>query len=272
MFSIFSLPKPFLDEKIRLIQTNAINSWLGLSTEIEVILLGSDQGVAEFCLEKNIKHIPLVKQSEAGTPLLDDAFRLVRQAAKFDTLVFVNCDIILSPDFLKIFNLLPAKNYLVAGQRVDLEIEEYLDFSQPDFWRNFNNLISEKSVLHQPTGSDYFIFKKNNFFELPPFAVGRTGWDNWMFKQALRKKFFLIDASPLVKVIHQNHDYKHKQGLGRMEDTQNLSLSGGQHLLLTLRNAPFVLTASGYTRRPLLDWQPLRVWVSFVWERLFKNR
>jgi len=49
MFTIFSIPKPFVDPHISIIQENAIKSWLNVSSDIEVMLCGSDSGVKEFC-------------------------------------------------------------------------------------------------------------------------------------------------------------------------------------------------------------------------------
>src|SRR5205823_8179075 len=58
-------------------------------------------------------------------------------------------------------------------------------------------------------GSDYFVFPRDTDFGLPPFAVGRPGWDNWMMGRTLEMRLPLIDITQSVTVIHQNHDYGH---------------------------------------------------------------
>ena len=35
---------------------------------------------------------------------------------------------------------------------------------------------------HPPTGSDYFIDPRRMIQEMPPFAVGRPAWDNWLIQ------------------------------------------------------------------------------------------
>src|SRR5438132_908480 len=40
-------------------------------------------------------------------------------------------------------------------------------------------------------------------------AVGRPGWDNWLIMDIRRRGVDLIDASRIVRPIHQNHDYSH---------------------------------------------------------------
>ena len=44
--------------------------------------------------------------------------------------------------------------------------------------------VKTRGRLHPPGGSDYFIFPRNCFTKIPNFAIGRAGWDNWMFYHA----------------------------------------------------------------------------------------
>jgi len=248
MFSIFSIPKPFTDPHISLIQENAIKSWLNLAGGVEVILCGADAGVAEICKKYGLKHIDNVARSAAGTPLLSSAFRLAQAAARYDIMVFSNADIILTKDFLKIFDFLPQSDFLVVGQRWDLDIDQPLDFSA-DWDQAVRRMVKRAGALHAPAGSDYFIFRKGSFLNLPPFAVGRVGWDNWMLAEAFRRRLLVIDATPLVKVVHQNHDYKHKVGDSEREDGKNLSLTGLARFLPTLRNVRYELRPDGVRPR-----------------------
>ncbi|MBU0722481.1 glycosyl transferase family 2, partial [Patescibacteria group bacterium] len=130
MFTIFSIPKPFTDPHINIIQTNAINSWLNVSDTIEIILCGNDFGVKEICQKNNIQHISNVECTNSSTPLLSSVFNLVREKAKYDIIIYINADIIITSDFLKIFNLLPKQDFLIVGRRYDLNITKLLDFSK----------------------------------------------------------------------------------------------------------------------------------------------
>ena len=58
-------------------------------------------------------------------------------------------------------------------------------------------------------GSDYFAYPRTLDFGLPPFAVVRPGWYNWMMCRTLELGVPLIDVTPSATVIHQNHDYRH---------------------------------------------------------------
>jgi len=58
-------------------------------------------------------------------------------------------------------------------------------------------------------GLDYFIFPCGLFRDIPPFAVGRPAWDNWLVYKARSLGLPVIDATKMVTAIHQNHAYSH---------------------------------------------------------------
>ena len=74
---------------------------------------------------------------------------------------------------------------------------------------------------------------------MPDFAIGRAGWDNWMIYHARRQGWQVIDGTPDLALIHQNHDYSHLPG-GKphytlAESDRNIALAGGpQNLYLVL--------------------------------------
>jgi hypothetical protein len=70
----------------------------------------------------------------------------------------------------------------------------------------------EKGSRHKPSGSDYFIYPRACFKNIPDFAIGRAGWDNWMIFESRRQGWKTIDASEEIHIIHQNHDYSHLPG------------------------------------------------------------
>jgi hypothetical protein len=96
---------------------------------------------------------------------------------------------------------------------------------------------------------DYFIFPKNFAWELPDFAIGRNAWDSWFPYQARRKGIPVIDGSPVITAIHQNHDYAHFlcgeiSTLHTAEGKQNLRLIGfGRRYLIS--SAKLKITPSG---------------------------
>src|SRR5271169_1974373 len=98
MITFFSSAKPFRD-RTAIQQRNAINSWLRLGPEVEVMLFGTDEGVAEICAEYNLVPVPDVACTGFGTPLLSDMYAKAQKYSKFPLLCYINADIILLEDF-----------------------------------------------------------------------------------------------------------------------------------------------------------------------------
>ncbi|MBC8506413.1 MAG: glycosyltransferase family 2 protein [Anaerolineales bacterium] len=241
--TIFTAPKPFLDTHIDTIQRNAIQSWQHLGDDVEVLLIGEEDGLAEVAQEYSLKHLPDVARNEWGTPLVSSIFSLAREASKAPVLAYVNADMLLMPEFVNVARITveQSKEFLIVGRRWDLDLNEQLSFD--DNWvSELRNSVQTNGILHAPAGSDYFIFPRTIFADIPDFAIGRAGWDNWMIYQGLQKKWSVVDATESLVVIHQNHDYAHLPG-GQMhydlEETQiNAELGGG------MQNMYMVLDAS----------------------------
>ncbi len=100
LITFFSAPKPFTNPHIAMIQRNAIKSWT-LLPDVEVILLGEEEGLAEAARELGVKHIPNVARNESGTPLISSMFQLARENANSELLCIINADMILMPDFIE---------------------------------------------------------------------------------------------------------------------------------------------------------------------------
>jgi hypothetical protein len=138
------------------------------------------------------------------------------------------------PDFVKAANTVATqlKKFLVVGQRWDMTINELLSFSNGWDTRLQSETIL-KGSLHAPSGSDYFIFPRELFADMPPFAIGRAGWDNWMIFQASEFEWPVIDATHDLMIIHQDHDYSHLPGgvpHYDLEETRiNAEVGGGMH-------------------------------------------
>ena len=212
-FVIFTAPKPFTDPFIATIQRNAINSWLNLSPEAEIILVGDEEGVEQAAEETGVRYIPEVQRNLSGTPLVSSIFSQVRNSSDAPLMMYVNADIILFPDAIastrQVSKLL--SDFLVVGQRWDLDIDTCLDFTKGS-GKLFREAAWQNSVLHPPAGSDYFFFPRHLFADIPDFAIGRAGWDNWMIYEARANKWLVVDASPSIFAVHQNHDYRHLPG------------------------------------------------------------
>ncbi len=227
--TIFASPKPFKDN-IATIQINAIKSWKQLQPKPEIILCGDELGTAEIAKQLNIRHFPNIKCNQYGTPLLNDIFAKVSATAKNSLLAYVNSDIILTGDFLPAIQQVAAKHrrFLILGRRWNLDINEAMDFEDFKWEEKLSDIASAtlrdiasatlrdrlpKNGTCSGVGAlDYFVFPKPLFSQLPKFAIGRPGWDNWMVGNALKNNIPVINASLVIKPIHQNHDYSHLRG------------------------------------------------------------
>jgi len=246
LLTLFTIPKPFRGH-IATIQRNAIQSWLRLQPACEIILFGDDEGTAEVAAEFGVKHIPDVARNEYGTPLVSDLFEQAQRLATHDLLCYVNADIILLSDFLAAVRRIPFRRFLMVGQRWDLDLDRPWDFSHPNWEGRLRESVHQHGNLHPPTGIDYFVFTPGLWEVVPPFAIGRTVWDNWLIYGARARGAAVVDATRAVMAIHQNHDYAHipdgVDGAWKGPEAQrNLALAGGYDHAFTLTDATWVLT------------------------------
>jgi hypothetical protein len=233
--TIFSAPKPFSDPHIATIQRNAIRSWRALGADVDVILVGEEQGLAQAARELGVRHMPQVARNEQGTPLVSSIFAAARENSTAAVLAYVNADIMLLPDLLPTTRRMAelADKFILVGQRWDLDVLEELDFS--DGWDvRLHQLIRSQGRVHAPAGSDYFIFPRECYQDIPNFAIGRAGWDNWMIYQARKQGWLAVDATRSITIVHQQHDYAHlpegKSHRRVPETDENNRLAGGREI------------------------------------------
>ncbi|MEK6752251.1 MAG: hypothetical protein AABZ00_08280 [Chloroflexota bacterium] len=232
LITLFSAPKPFTNPHIAMIQRNAIRSWT-LLPDVEVILLGEEEGLAEAAKDLGVKHIPHVARNESGTPLISSMFQLARENSHSELLCIINADMILMPDFVEAAKqAVNLKNkFVLLSQRWDLDITSPLDFSG-DWPHGLRSTVNGQGQLHRPAGSDFFLFPKKSYQDIPDFIIGRAGWDNWMIYKARKEGWPVIDCTPSVMIVHQNHDYSHlpegKPHYEHPDTNENIRLAGGQ--------------------------------------------
>lgn len=261
LVTIFSTPKPFTQPHVSLIQTNALNSWVHLGREVNVLLIGAEDGVDQAAKKAGVDLLPGVKRNPLGTPLVSSIFELARKNSDSPLMAYVNADILLTTEFVSIMHDVrkQSEKFLVVGRRWDLEMEELLDFSG-DWESRIRLLVKEKARLHPAGGSDYFIYPRTCFQWIPDMVIGRAGWDNWMIFEARRQGWQVIDATSSYKVIHQQHDYAHlpdgKPHYRLPESNENVARAGGQYAIYTLADANWQLTRSGLGKQPL-TWKRL---------------
>lgn len=277
LLTLFAVPKDFTGHSA-VIQRNAAESWRRLGPEVEIMLCGDDEGVAEVAAELGARHLPQVRRNEHGTPQLDSVFAAARDAAGSSLLAYVNADIILLGDFLAAVKRLPA-THLMVGNRWNVDITAPLAFGE-GWEESLLARVAADGTRAEAVWLDYFVFARNSrLAELPPFAVGRPRWDNWMIFRARSLGIPVTDASESVYAVHQNHGYGHvPHATGELwygpEASANHALADGTPMLSAL-HATHVMTRRG--PRPALRpryirarWRTREV-VDGRFERLARN-
>ena len=131
----------------------------------------------------------------------------------------------------------------MVGRRWGLDLKREIDFSG-EWVADLERKLNESGRLHSATAMDYFIFPRHLFGDIPPFAIGRAGWDNWMIYHAIQQSWQVIDLTPSHRVIHQKHDYRHlPDGVVHYdleESYQNVALAGGMRSTYDLLDVPLV--------------------------------
>lgn len=231
LITLFTAPKPFTDPHVAIIQHNAIKSWT-LLPDVDIILLGDEAGLAEKAGELGLKHIPHVALSQGGTPLISSMFQLARENSAGDLLCIINADILLMSDFVEAArDAVKLKDqFVLLSQRWDLDLANPMFFSEG--WTDrLREDVQKRGGLHRPAGSDFFLFPTSCYTDIPEFTIGRAGWDNWMIYKARQEKWPVIDCTPSIMIVHQNHDYRHLPGgnshYTHPETDENIRLAGG---------------------------------------------
>lgn len=248
MVTVFAIPRPF-DGEAALRQRNALRSWRALG--LEVLLLGDEPGVEEEARAHGADHERALPRTELGTPLVSAAFEVAARRAATPFLLYANADVILVGDAAGAVRRIGRDRFLALGHRIELDLGRELAFEAG--WAE--ELLHEargRGFVDSPFAIDWFLFPRALRFDLPPFAVGRPGWDNWLIARARRLGVPVVDVGSAVVAVHQRHGYAHVPR-GRAgtwegpEGDRNRELTEGAEPLCIL-DASHVLTERGLAR------------------------
>jgi hypothetical protein len=236
--TFFTVTRPFVGEFDR-IQRLAISSWLSAVPTSEVLVFGNREGTADACRVLGAKHIPAVTTNEHGTELVNAVFKQAHELAQGDWrrwLCEVSADIVLGGDFAMALEGAEklAKPFIV-GQRWDVKAD---------------NTMS----LHPPCGIDYFLYRRDTLGEIPPFAVGRSAYDQWLLWAAIEQwGMTVIDATETITALHQNHGYPEYGDKAKLlaseERAHNLELASECKRWYGINDAPFVMKMGKVVQR-----------------------
>lgn len=250
MLTCFSTPKPFVGP-FAVIQRNAITSWTKLSPRPEVILYGDSQGTAQICEDLGLKHVPVVATTELGTPLLSDLFAMASSQSSNPLLCYVNADIILTDRLLEAAKLVSEwrPRFFLVGRRFDVAMPNAIRFESNDWEADLMRKVGAEGRLDSEISIDWFLYPKAELPPIPPFAIGRLWWDNWLIWNAAEQGLPVVDATAFVPVVHQRHDYSHAGGTNAIwngpEARRNRELMGHWSHWHAVAHARWMLTPSG---------------------------
>lgn len=271
MITFFTVPKPFAGHT-DVIQRNAIGSWVASVPGAQVLLCGSELGTADVARDMGLEHLPELERSPFGAPLLSSAFGHAHHRAKHDTLCFVNADIMFRGDVNRAVGLPPP--FLVIGESLDVDLREPFRYDD----RGSQGRLPPDAASRGPLAIDWFFFNRGLFAKVPPFAIGRARFDNWLIWRARSGGARVIDATELIGALHQRHDYGHLAG-GRREAyrgadaRRNEALAGWWRYLYlhSILDADWTLTAHGLQARPrtFTFWRQLHIRLSAMRAEIF---
>jgi hypothetical protein len=256
MLTLFATPKPFVGHH-GVIQRNAIISWTRLQPKPEIILIGAAPGTAAIAAEFDLIHQPTVACNEFGTPLVNALFDQAQAIGQGDQLMYINADIILLSDVVAAIAQIPFPQFMMTGQRWNLDITALIDFTQAAWEPMLREAVATTGKREGAQAMDYFVFSPGLYPAMPPFAIGRPAWDNWLLYESLRLGVPVIDGSEAILAIHQNHDYNHHPqghaGVWRGAEAQiSRQLVGAWNpAIFRLEGAPYCLNAQGLGRPKL---------------------
>ena len=251
MLTIFTVPKPFRG-RVGDIQRNAIESWLALRPDVQVVLVGDEEGVEQSARAAGVEHVGGLTRNTRGTPRLDSAFERAATVAQWPLWCYVNADIVLLDDFLPAIERTKTAfdDFLLIGECRDLNVAAEMRLENPAVRSQLRELALHHGRLRGYAALDSFVFRQGLFDPVPPFLIGRACFDNWLVWRARELGRPVVDATRSVVAVHQSHDYSHVRGglieaYGGPEARYNESLAGGREHIYSLHDATHRLYSNG---------------------------
>lgn len=244
MITFHAIVRPFEGEFDR-IQRNAIGSWLRLRPLAEVLLYGRDEvGALGYADETGLPLYPL-KRNHRGIPLVAWPIEHAATVAQHGIRCLVNADIVLMDDFSTAVSLVEARfpEFLFITQRWGIPPDFQIDFGADWQMALLRDLRKRGKAKHR-SAVDYFCYRGDWLRDVPPFAVGRTSWDNWIIWKALDQGIPVIDGTLFTVCIHQDHAKK-RVSTETDENRAILTDDIGGFVVATLDNATWLLMPDG---------------------------
>ncbi len=143
------------------------------------------------------------------------------------------------------------------GRRWDLDWDRPLDVSEPGWAESLRAHARRANVQRPGNYIDYFVYSRGLCDGLLSLAIGKPVFDNYLLWRARSRGAELVDVSPRVVAIHQNHEPIQREH----EYKRNRALIGPWWHLYTIEDANQILDAGGLRRSRRHSWLMVkRLW------------
>jgi len=251
LLTLYTWPKSFADDHIARIQRNAARSWLQLDPKPVILVFGDEPGVSEYCQEFGLTRVPDTMEVIDGTVRIRDM--AVKAEALSDTPLycFINADIILTSSLMKALPVISAAftRFLLGASPWNMDIKEDLKF-EPGWEEALEQRGRAQNDLRARASSDFLLYPKGFLAAAPELIIGRPYIDNGLMWYTRKRGDALIDGTPGIFSVHQDHHYKHfGEKADRKSETPgallNIRALGGRGRLYTWANATDHYTKTG---------------------------
>jgi len=200
--TIISVPLPF-EGVTDIRQRNAIRSWMLVEPRPEIVLFVDEKGTNEAAEEFGLCHVPDVDDNTVGDISIRSVFQLGDELATNDLIMFADTDVILMSDFAPVIDYIVKHHddFTVCAGRWSARISTAIDFSSPEWEEQVHSAVYKQHNY----GSDFTIYRRGFFHDIPDFSIGQGYWDGWFMGHTLRRGAALINIADVCKVVHQDH-------------------------------------------------------------------
>jgi GT2 family glycosyltransferase len=186
-------------------QLNAWRSWIRIPS-CTVSIFGDAPDVVRQVTQLGVTSIAPVTRNERGRPRLDWIFQMMHERAPAQVLGYVNSDIIILPGLADSIAAVgkDLDEFLIIARRWNVSFPHTIDFG-PRWADEVRDFVRTHGKLYTPYAIDLFVFSRGVCLDLPPFALGNDGWDNYLVMRARRRGIPVVDVTSTVMLVHQDH-------------------------------------------------------------------
>lgn len=201
-FTIVTVPFPFTGRNGTR-QRNAIKSWMLLMPRPEIIVMGVEAGVREIAEEYGLRHIGNIGRNQCGDLDCADILQKAQDAATYNDIVYMDCDVILMPNFPAALHYAAVHypQYTLISGRWEMSTPR-VELSFSPGWEKH---VTAKIFRHIEYGTDFHAFPKGLYDKLPDFSIGAGAWDGWMIWYAAQRGAAVVRMDDCKAAIHMWH-------------------------------------------------------------------